>query len=146
MKHRLPAEAILRQLPPLLREVADLVGVDSALMIASTYGGRTLRVPINAGPKTDIALRCGLPAAKALVQLRGGDKIYIARAPMALGLAGQPQARGPFWKDGKLDQVVAEMEAEGCTRNEIARVIGVSRRCVIKAARRAAAASVHPAA
>ncbi|MFO1038128.1 MAG: hypothetical protein U1E45_14925 [Geminicoccaceae bacterium] len=146
MKHKYPAEAILRQLPPLLREVADIAGVDSALAIASVFGGRTLRVPINAGPKTDIALRCGLPAAKALVELRGGERIYVARAVMALGLVGQPQARGPFWKDGKLDQVVAEMEAEGWTRNEIARAVGVSRRCVIKAARRAAAAMVHPAA
>ena len=64
-------------LPPLLADIAGIAGESAALKIMSEFGGQEINVPSHPAANQVIWSRCGEKAAKALSELRGGEKISI---------------------------------------------------------------------
>lgn len=63
--------AILALMPPRLREIADVVGVDATLALTQAVGGLRLHVPASVDADHPIAQAMGLEKAQALCKAFG---------------------------------------------------------------------------
>lgn len=114
-------------LPPLMREIARLIGVGAVLKLSVRWGGVRLYVPLaeNMSAAHPIACEIGLEAALKLAGAYGGEQgIDIARC-----VAAARAARN------------AEMLAQDASQRSLARRYGLSERQVrniVRAARDAA--------
>lgn len=66
-------------LPPMLKRIAEVVGLDSALIISERYPGVTMYVPYEARPDHSLAKKFGLATMQALCAEFGGDKIMVPK-------------------------------------------------------------------
>lgn len=86
------ARRIRPLLPDSVREMADLIGLDKAMLVVAQLGGRTIDVPKGAGPPGRDAVRrlaelIGLDAALELTRQYGGSRgLYIPTCDAAKGL------------------------------------------------------------
>lgn len=53
-------------MPEILREIAEVAGLDAALALAWNYGGTTVKIPRKVGPQHWLAKCVGLKAATAI--------------------------------------------------------------------------------
>jgi len=103
------------ELPGTLAEIAEVVGVETALKVAETVGGRRAYFAANPRPDNWLAVAVGLEAAKAigshLAPGKSGIELEVPLGPMG--------ARARKWR------LIHEMIAAGATKSEIVRVTGV---------------------
>lgn len=75
----------IEDLPGVLRQMADLIGLQATLTIVKHYGGVRLYVPRNMTPEHILAKMIGFPAACKLSKEYGGvDHFDIPRAVAAI--------------------------------------------------------------
>lgn len=67
------------ELPALIRELEELVGLKAALAIVESWGGLPLHVPKTMTPDHPIARAVGLDAAAAIAGRFGGDYMKVPR-------------------------------------------------------------------
>ena len=84
-------------LPHLLRQVADLAGLDAALRLARVRGGSKLNIPLR--PTRAFVAEVGEAAAHALSRLYPGENVFIPLGPggalrTARRIAGEALERG----------------------------------------------------
>lgn len=76
----LSARAVSEHLPPLLVEIAALIGLDNMLALADTFGGIRFYVPGEPSPDGDLVACIGLDNARALVRHLGPGHITLPKA------------------------------------------------------------------
>ena len=67
----------LTDLPDSLRELAELIGLPSAMILTDRWGGVRLNIPVRMGPDHPLALYLSLKAARKLAGYYGGDRIAV---------------------------------------------------------------------
>ena len=117
MSENLPVR--IDDIPPSLVDVAEIFGMPVALKLMAHFGGQQRRFPKVPKPGHKIIAALGEEQARAFCQFLGSTEIYI------------PHARGQSVK-----RQIAELEADGLTRNEIAERLGISGRHVRRVANR----------
>lgn len=76
----LSARAVSEHLPPLLVEIAALIGLNNMLALADTFGGIRFYVPGEPSPDGDLVACIGLDNARALVRHLGPGHITLPKA------------------------------------------------------------------
>ncbi|WP_320200512.1 helix-turn-helix domain-containing protein [Agrobacterium sp. rho-13.3] len=104
----------VKHLPSSLQDVADTLGIGIALKLIAHFGGTEIKFPKNPADDHVILVALGKEDGKAVCEYLAGDFIYIPH--------GRPR------KSVRSD--VLELERQGKTRSEIARVLGISQRWV----------------
>lgn len=110
----------LQHLPHLLREVAEIAGIDAALQLARARGGRKLYVPEH--PTSGLVAEIGEAAADALTTLYGRDTVVVPLGPTGSAKVAR--------------RAVAEALGRGCSAAEAAVIGGVTTRTVHNIRRR----------
>ena len=103
MTHR---EVTVAELPPRLRDVAELSSVAAAVAFSRAFGGREVYVPERPAPGHPIAEVIGEEAARALSRTWGGDYIYVPQ----LGFLERHQRDAAIieaWREGEPVRAVA---------------------------------------
>jgi hypothetical protein len=113
------------KLPGVLAEIAELVGEQAALAIASRAGGTRIYFPAHADDKHWLVASIGRAAADKVcahftVDERRGQRIEI---PLYVGGTFQQLVRAVAARVHKLD-------AEGASSTEIVRKVGITQRSV----------------
>lgn len=78
------AEIFLQDLPEVLREIADLVGVPATLKLVESYGGTHLIVPSRYNPDHPLTRVVGHAASVQICQRYSGTSLYVARIKSAI--------------------------------------------------------------
>lgn len=72
-------ESVLELLPPRLRDIAEVIGLDAVLALSNGWPGIRLFIPAQMTPQHPIALRIGFEAASKLAQMCAGETIAVPR-------------------------------------------------------------------
>jgi hypothetical protein len=72
-----------RYLPPLLQEIAQLIGLSKTLLVIARYGGIPLRVPAQFDPTHPLCAILGHEAGAALMARFRGERLEIPRGVIA---------------------------------------------------------------
>ncbi|OEU65802.1 MAG: hypothetical protein BA863_08925 [Desulfovibrio sp. S3730MH75] len=99
--------------PPLLKELADMLGRECALVLAENFGGVSEYIPQKARADHDIAKQIGMERMGVLCKVYGGESITIPR-----GMNLNP-------KKPQIKKLLGEK-----SHRQIARDLGVSERYV----------------
>lgn len=67
------------ELPRLLREIAEVVGLPATIQLVARYGGTTIVVPSTTQNNNQLAQMLGPDAAAKLVRRYAGTKLYISK-------------------------------------------------------------------
>lgn len=111
-------------LPVLLAEIADVVGIDAALRIAEIKGGQAVSVPSRLRPDHWLVRAIGQDKAEAL-----SDHFCSGRSRAQLDIPLGPT--GSYLADRRRRAAaVARALADGATASEAARSAGITRRSV----------------
>ena len=72
-------KSVESKLPPLLREIADHVGVDNAVKLSKELGGQRFRVPLTGTIDKDHPLACavGMDVARKIARAFRGVRIEV---------------------------------------------------------------------
>ncbi len=103
------------RLPEVLREVADLAGIEVAVALARTFGGRRRYFPKVPAPDHPVAKALGLRAARLICGRMGGQEITIPRSTIFLN-----------WYDAR------RLRRDGLSAGEIAKRLRLSERTVFR--------------
>lgn len=76
----LDIEEARAHMPQALAELADVIGADVALELASRFGGRRVYIPMSATPDHPLAETLGLEAMSALVEYLGSGEFMVPSA------------------------------------------------------------------
>ncbi|MBW8283339.1 MAG: helix-turn-helix domain-containing protein [Rhizobium sp.] len=101
-------------LPTSIEEVAETIGVRLALKLVQLFGGLEVRFPARPHDQHPIILALGKEDGYAICQYMGGNSYSV------------PHCRPP--RNAKA--AIAKLEAEGLSRAEIARRLGLTQRHV----------------
>lgn len=101
------------ELPTSLQDVAETLGVALALKLVQHFGGVELKVPHGLKPGHPL-LALGEEDARRLCAFLGGGELYVPKRVTGTARPGD----------------VASLEAQGMTRAQIARRLGLSQRHV----------------
>lgn len=104
--------------PASLIDVAETLGLRVALKLLQSFGGVEIKLPKNPGDDHPIIVALGKEDGVALCRFLSGTLIYV-----------------PNRKKGARDDVLA-LQANGKSREEIARILGISQRHVRRVANR----------
>lgn len=77
-------EELRELLPPVLIEIADVIGLRAALALVEHWGGTRLCVPHQLGPDSELAAALGEMAARKLVEVYRGEIVQVPRAAAAM--------------------------------------------------------------
>lgn len=111
-------------LPQLLAEIADVVGIDAALAIAEAKGGQAVSIPSRMADDHWLVRAIGRDKALALSH-HFGSGVRRVQLEVPLGPSGSYLA-----DRRRRARLVREALAEGTTANEAARRAGITRRSV----------------
>lgn len=119
-------------LPPLLREMRDIIGLSPTLALVQRYGGLRIYIPTpaNAGPEHPLAQIIGHSGLLALAERYGGSEHFQLpkgdRALLVLRNAAIVSAYTAEQKDG--GKTARALAAEhGLTESQIVRILGQAR-------------------
>lgn len=70
-------------LPPILQEVADLIGVELTLRLVSEFGGWRVYVPKNLTDDCELTRAIGLDAARAVATAWAGQFLWVPKCVAA---------------------------------------------------------------
>ena len=101
-------------LPPVAREIAEVIGMDGLLRLVEHYGGIVIRVPGNSGLNRVLTAE----QYKAFVHTFRNEKLAIPRLYAKQTMIALEETK-------RLDE-------QGYTREEIARQLKLTERCVYK--------------
>ncbi len=114
-------------LPPLLAEIAEVVGIDAALAIAEAKGGQRVTIPGR------------LSNGHWLVKAIGRDKAEQISAHFVAGSGGRLGLDIPLGPTGsylaerrRRHRLVTQALADGATTNQAAQRAGITRRSVFR--------------
>lgn len=71
-------------LPPLVRDIADLVGLDAALAIVDHWGGVRWHVPVSVETAHELVDIIGDDAADTFIRVYSGERIDVPRCLQAM--------------------------------------------------------------
>lgn len=110
-------------LPPIMAEIADVIGMDAAWRLIREKGGQRIYVPADVNQGHWLALLIGLDKAKDLAEhFRGGSGGTLVTIPQARLYSSQ--------------QAMVKALSGGATANEAAAVSGMHVRSAYRARRR----------
>lgn len=75
------------QLPRLLREVAEVIGLPATTQLVARYGGTSITIPSTTQRKNQLAQMLGPEATAKLVRIYAGCRLYIPKTDCALRAA-----------------------------------------------------------
>jgi hypothetical protein len=101
-------------LPAVLRQIAELIGIDAAVKIARAFGGTSLTIPQTMGPDHKLAQLIGLADASTIAAHFGGSGRF--ECPSAKSVLCRADAR--------------RLRRAGKSTMEIAAALGISQRHV----------------
>ena len=104
-------------LPHLLFEMAERFGLDVALRFAELHGGTLVYLPVRAAPGHEIAREFGAEVLAWLIEHQGGGQRVLV--PM-----------GPSQSQAQREAAVRSLTAQGLTKSQIARRLGMHVRTV----------------
>ena len=114
-------------LPPLLAELADIIGLEATMTLAEHHGGQRIAVPGKMKPDHWLAGLLGFEAATALsAYVTDGNRVHL------------DIPYGPAWTKADKWRRTAEMIDKGKSANEIAQALGLTRRAVFDRKKRLA--------
>lgn len=116
-------------LPGVIRELIDEIGLEATMRLVDNYGGLLLRIPREPKPGSPMERRLGQPAFDRLIGRWAGDRIWVPRC-VALLTERRDQA------------LLAEYEA-GTPSKELARKFKVSDRHVWRILARSRRRAAH---
>lgn len=93
-------------LPPLIAEIADIVGEEKALGLIVAFGGQEIRIPLRPRKGQVLVERVGMDVARALSAMRGGEKV-----PIPNGAALRSKRRAVLAAKGSVSQIVRQTGA-----------------------------------
>lgn len=110
-------------LPQLLREIAEVAGLDAALALAAARGGQRVRIPAAIADQDHwLVQTVGIDAATAICEMyRGGSHGADLEIPV-----------GPAGLNSKVGRQIKELIDAGASSNEIVRRTGVVFRTVTR--------------
>lgn len=79
-----PSEVAVIDLPPLLAEICELIGLPGTLALVKHYGGRHVDTPRHYIDDHPLTRAIGREAAVKFIERYKGDRVYIARMAYAL--------------------------------------------------------------
>lgn len=114
-------------LPPLLREVAEVIGVSATLRLVAWRGGLELWVPARVDAAHPLAQQLGIDAARRLCERYALEKLWIPMAARAIRAARNAEIIRRY-RDGER---VVDLATEYRTsdRHILRIVAGHRRRC-----------------
>lgn len=81
------ADIAVCELPPMLRLLVEVAGLQAALMLATRYGGTEICVPTRFDPNGSLARIIGVEAAQKIHERFRGERITIPKGDAALRCA-----------------------------------------------------------
>jgi len=82
-----------RYLPPILRDITELIGLPATLALVRHAGGTRLYVPVKYDPDHPLAKVLGHAAAVALIERHRGEYIDLPKGEIAIKAARDQQIR-----------------------------------------------------
>lgn len=82
-----------RYLPPILREIAELIGLPATLALVRHAGGTRLYVPVKYDPDHPLAKVLGHAATVQLIEMHRGEAIDLPKGEIAIKAARDQQIR-----------------------------------------------------
>jgi hypothetical protein len=111
-------------LPELLREIAEIAGIDAALAIADAKGGQDVIIPTRLRPDHWLVVAVGLEKAERIsAHFTSGHRRQRVIVP--LGPAGSFLA-----ERRRRAKALADAQARGSSANQIAAEVGITERSV----------------
>ncbi|MGB1762983.1 Mor transcription activator family protein [Alloalcanivorax xenomutans] len=96
-RKRKPLDGIfVEDLPELLQEISQLIGIPATLLLVEHFGGIHLFIPTHFSDQRAFVAVVGHRAASLLIQQYGGNTLYIARAASALRALRNMEIAGRF--------------------------------------------------
>lgn len=71
-------------LPPTLKDLCDLLGLEAVIALAQKYGGTVMMLPRTLFNGCTLPEVIGAEAAAKLIHFRGGTRLYVAKLDEAL--------------------------------------------------------------
>ncbi|QQM29066.1 hypothetical protein JET14_12025 [Martelella lutilitoris] len=105
-------------LPQSIEEIADTIGVRLALKLVQTFGGQEVKFPVKPHDRHPVILALGKEDGLRICDYMGGQRFSV------------PHCRPR--RNAKAD--IERLEAQGLTRGQIARRLGLTERWVRKMA------------
>lgn len=103
-----------RRMPASIEEIAETIGVRLALKIVQAFGGLEIKFPVRPHDQHPVILALGVEDGYEICRYMGGSLISV------------PHCRPP--RNARAQ--IARLEAEGLSRGEIAKRLGLTQRHV----------------
>ncbi len=117
-----PASIEARYLPPILQEIAELIGLPATLKLVKAYGGTRLYVPKRFDPDHPIVKLIGHELAARLFERFGGqDQFDVPKAMIAVKAARDATIRAQR-RDGYTHARLAVLH--GITERQVRNILG----------------------
>ncbi|WP_431511650.1 hypothetical protein [Variovorax sp. DAIF25] len=111
----------LEALPPALRELVRVLGMDDALVLVSAMGGGRISVPHKAREGNELALLLGAVAFDKLVKEYGGESLLLPKVDSYLRELRHEQVRRAKAQGLDVDEIA---ERTGYTRRHVFNILG----------------------
>ncbi len=115
---KLATELSLELLPQLIVEIAELIGIEKTLQLVQAFGGTNLLMPKGvekSSSKQALIHAVGEETAQALMEIYGGDRLYIARCEVALR----------DWRDNQLMNEIGQLVMNDMSQTKAIRHVAV---------------------
>ena len=107
-------------LPGILQDLVELVGLQVTLTLVEHYGGVRLYVPVKYDPEHVLAKQIGHQAALKLIEMYRGDRFDIPRAEKAMRAVRDWKIREQYWGGKSQRQLAREY---GLTDRQIRNIL-----------------------
>jgi len=112
--------SLMEGLPPVLADLAEIIGLGAALRLAEAYGGTEIYVPRTPGPDHPVAQVIGLEAARRLGEYLG--------TPTSGGRIEVP--KGDALSRSRRNRAIVAAVVQGASKQQVARQHGLTTRWV----------------
>lgn len=109
-----------RYLPPILRDITELIGLPATLALVRHAGGTRLYVPVRFDPDHPLVKVLGHAAAVALIERHRGEYIDLPKGEIAIKAARDQQIRA----DRKVYTHAQQAIRWGLTDRQIRSILG----------------------
>lgn len=115
---KVATELSLELLPDSIFEIANLIGIAKAMQLVQAFGGTELRVPVgmeNSMTEQALIHAVGDETAQLLMEVYGGDRLYIPRCEVAL----------KDWRDNRLIGEIRHAVMNGMSQTRAIRQLAI---------------------
>ena len=110
----------IEHLPPVARELIEVIGLDATRALIEAFGGTRLYVPGRLAPDHALVKLLGEPAAAALAAHYAGDELGVPRAAAAMRAALHRQIVAAYDAGASAARLARE---HGCTERWIYAIV-----------------------